>query len=46
MTYTPGVARHDAHAGNKLGWKILRMFLFAVIGLFIGSVIGLAIGPL
>lgn len=46
MTHTPGMARHDAHTGDRLGWKILRLFLFAVIGLFIGSVIGLAVGPL
>ena len=46
MTYTPGMARHEAGTGDRLGWKILRLFTFALIGLFIGSVIGLAVGPL
>lgn len=46
MTYTPGMARHDARTGDRLARKILRLFTFALIGLFIGSVIGLAVGPL
>lgn len=46
MTRAPGSARLHARSGDLIARKILRLFTWAMIGLFIGTVIGLATGPL
>jgi hypothetical protein len=37
--------RAHSRAGDALARKILRLFTWAMIGMFIGSAIGLALGP-